>query len=197
MHGIDRHKVVLNKNIPFSLSNVNFKEFSEIKGYWPQSMTNFYMTSSTETSSAPHLSTLQANSYQGLEPSYAYNINKSNDFNQATKLNERCPDVEESLQNQRKTDNSSPIVSNDLQEEVDQQEVRIPEFTNCSAARNSANNPKLSYTPFQLELLNTIYSKWKHPKAEQKTFIAKCVGITRKQAMVSNKYKKNLNLTRI
>lgn len=62
-------------------------------------------------------------------------------------------------------------------------EIRIPEFRS-SAAKNSLNNPKLSYTPFQLELLNMIYLKWKHPKAEQKTFIAKCVGITRKQTMV-------------
>lgn len=60
--------------------------------------------------------------------------------------------------------------------------TKIPEFTS-SSVKNS-NNPKLSYTPFQLELLNLIYSKWKHPKAEQKTFISKVVGITRKQTMV-------------
>lgn len=78
------------------------------------------------------------------------------------------------IQTSKYKEDANLIISND---------AKIPEFTG-SLLKNAANNPKLSYTPFQLELLNMIYSKWKHPKAEQKTFIAKVVGITRKQTLV-------------
>ena len=63
--------------------------------------------------------------------------------------------------------------------------IRTAEFYSAITRKQPVvNNPKLCYTPFQLDLLNMIYSKWKHPKADQKTFIAKVVGITRKQTIV-------------
>ena len=43
---------------------------------------------------------------------------------------------------------------------------------------------KLSYTPYQLELLNSIYNDMKYPNSVQKTLIAKLIGITRDQVKV-------------
>lgn len=46
------------------------------------------------------------------------------------------------------------------------------------------NTTKLSYTAFQLEVLNAIYSESKYPNSVQKTDIARLVGITRDQVKV-------------
>jgi hypothetical protein len=45
---------------------------------------------------------------------------------------------------------------------------------------------KLSYTPYQLELLNSIYKDMKYPNSVQKTLVAKRIGITRDQVKVWN-----------
>ena len=46
------------------------------------------------------------------------------------------------------------------------------------------SSTKLSYTPYQLELLNSIYNDMKYPNSVQKTLIAKLIGITRDQVKV-------------
>jgi hypothetical protein len=48
----------------------------------------------------------------------------------------------------------------------------------------SSNSTKLSYTNFQLELLNAIYMDMNYPNSTQKTMIAAIVGITRDQVKV-------------
>ena len=48
----------------------------------------------------------------------------------------------------------------------------------------SNSTSKLSYTPYQLELLNSIYKDMKYPNSVQKTLIAKLIGITRDQVKV-------------
>lgn len=48
----------------------------------------------------------------------------------------------------------------------------------------STNMVKLSYTPYQLELLNAIYTEMKYPNSVQKTLIGKLIGITRDQVKV-------------
>jgi hypothetical protein len=45
---------------------------------------------------------------------------------------------------------------------------------------------RLSYTRYQLELLNGIYAKVRYPNSSQKQLIAKRVGITREQVKVSS-----------
>jgi hypothetical protein len=54
----------------------------------------------------------------------------------------------------------------------------------------SNNTVKLSYTAYQLELLNAIYTDMKYPNSVQKTLVAKLIGITRDQVKV--KLLKNL-----
>lgn len=44
---------------------------------------------------------------------------------------------------------------------------------------------RLSYTRYQLELLNGIYNHVRYPNSTQKQLIAKRVGITREQVKVS------------
>ena len=46
------------------------------------------------------------------------------------------------------------------------------------------NTSKLSYTVYQLELLNAIYIDMKYPNSVQKTLIAKLIGITRDQVKI-------------
>lgn len=46
------------------------------------------------------------------------------------------------------------------------------------------NTVKLSYTAYQLELLNAIYTDMKYPNSVQKTLIAKLIGITRDQVKI-------------
>lgn len=48
----------------------------------------------------------------------------------------------------------------------------------------SSSTTKLSYTPYQLELLNSIYDDMKYPNSVQKTLIAKRIGITRDQVKI-------------
>lgn len=149
---------------------------NQIQGYWPQS--NYYMTSSATSptevvESMPHFYPYVASSSQVYEKSI-----QSIDDNRKDENDENEEEEIATAVSNKKKDTISSLNHRSL-------EIRIPEFTSNSA-KNSINNPKLSYTPFQLELLNMIYSKWKHPKAEQKTFIAQCVGITRKQTMVYN-----------
>lgn len=54
-------------------------------------------------------------------------------------------------------------------------------FTTQKMANNTS---KLSYTVYQLELLNAIYSDMKYPNSVQKTLIAKLIGITRDQVKI-------------
>jgi hypothetical protein len=47
-----------------------------------------------------------------------------------------------------------------------------------------SSSTKLSYTTFQLELLESIYETMKYPNSVQKTLVAKYVGITRDQVKI-------------
>jgi hypothetical protein len=47
------------------------------------------------------------------------------------------------------------------------------------------NTTKLSYTVYQLEILNDIYKEMKYPNSVQKTMIANIIGITRDQVKVN------------
>ena len=58
----------------------------------------------------------------------------------------------------------------------------IPTFFTTQKIQNST--AKLSYTVYQLELLNAIYTDMKYPNSVQKTMIAKLIGITRDQVKV-------------
>lgn len=51
-----------------------------------------------------------------------------------------------------------------------------------------SNTVKLSYTAYQLELLNAIYTDMKYPNSVQKTLVAKLIGITRDQVKVNIEY---------
>ncbi len=48
----------------------------------------------------------------------------------------------------------------------------------------ASNTSKLSYTTYQLQLLNAIYIDMKYPNSVQKTLIAKLIGITRDQVKI-------------
>ena len=55
-------------------------------------------------------------------------------------------------------------------------------FTTQKIAQTAA--AKLSYTVYQLELLNAIYTDMKYPNSVQKTLIGKLIGITRDQVKI-------------
>jgi hypothetical protein len=58
-------------------------------------------------------------------------------------------------------------------------------FQTFTTQKLSNATTKLSYTPYQLELLNSIYKDMKYPNSVQKTLVAKRIGITRDQVKVS------------
>ncbi len=57
-------------------------------------------------------------------------------------------------------------------------------FQTFTTQKMSSATTKLSYTPYQLELLNSIYKDMKYPNSVQKTLVAKRIGITRDQVKV-------------
>jgi hypothetical protein len=59
----------------------------------------------------------------------------------------------------------------------------VPAYFTTQKIVNST--AKLSYTVYQLQVLNVIYNKMKYPNSEQKTLIAQFIGITREQVKVN------------
>lgn len=76
----------------------------------------------------------------------------------------------ENDENSTKIDNKSPMTNN------------YPAYFTTQKIAN--NTSKLSYTVYQLELLNAIYCDMKYPNSVQKTLIAKLIGITRDQVKI-------------
>lgn len=75
------------------------------------------------------------------------------------------------------------VDTNNQQTSSNVSHLNYPAYFTTQKLTNSAT--KLSYTPYQLELLNSIYMDMKYPNSVQKTLIAKCIGITRDQVKVS------------
>ena len=74
---------------------------------------------------------------------------------------------------------------NELKKESINKHLSSYQTTLFTTQKLNNSTAKLSYTPYQLELLNSIYKDMKYPNSVQKTLIAKLIGITRDQVKVS------------
>lgn len=92
----------------------------------------------------------------------------------AVAQNESLNQLEDSTELSKSTNNSdaSPVETT----------ANIPAYFTTQKIVN--NTAKLSYTVYQLELLNAIYIDMKYPNSVQKTLIAKLIGITRDQVKI-------------
>jgi hypothetical protein len=84
---------------------------------------------------------------------------------------------------QNKTNQDDNIKSNS---DSSQNNKHLTNYQTTVFTTQKMNNSttKLSYTPYQLELLNSIYTDMKYPNSVQKTLVAKLIGITRDQVKV-------------
>lgn len=104
-----------------------------------------------------------------------------------TKVNEKlnCNPSLEKSESSSSSEAESQIESNkENDENVEKNPItnNYPAFFTTQKIAN--NTSKLSYTVYQLELLNAIYSNMKYPNSVQKTLIAKLIGITRDQVKI-------------
>ncbi|RNA24447.1 homeobox Hox-A2-like [Brachionus plicatilis] len=107
------------------------------------------------------------------------------------KVNEKLnytPSLEKSELSSASETESNVESNKDNDENLDKNNEKASMATNYPAffttQKMSNNTSKLSYTVYQLELLNAIYSDMKYPNSVQKTLIAKLIGITRDQVKI-------------
>ncbi|CAF1011667.1 unnamed protein product [Brachionus calyciflorus] len=101
------------------------------------------------------------------------------------KVNERLASESKSENSSSSESESNSDSSNKENDESDNKEKLVNNYPAFFTTQKMANNTsKLSYTVYQLELLNAIYSDMKYPNSVQKTLIAKLIGITRDQVKI-------------
>lgn len=108
-------------------------------------------------------------------PNQPYQVNKSvelYDKLDETK-NEDTNSYDSNKENEQEVDSESPLVNN---------ANSYPAYFTTQKIVN--NTTKLSYTNYQLGILNVIYKEMTYPNSVQKTLIANIVGITRDQVKI-------------
>lgn len=86
--------------------------------------------------------------------------------------------------NQNKQNHNDNIKSSSSDSSQNNKHLTNYQTTIFTTQKMNNSTTKLSYTPYQLELLNSIYTDMKYPNSVQKTLVAKLIGITRDQVKV-------------
>jgi hypothetical protein len=111
--------------------------------------------------------------------------NTSNDIKTTSNrvdLSSSKPPIVEDVPPKVTTNDDSSLI-NETTNDCDKYLQKYPPYFTTQKIQNTTT-AKLSYTVYQLELLNAIYIDMKYPNSVQKTLIAKLIGITRDQVKV-------------
>lgn len=123
------------------------------------------------TKSYENFNQSMASSYQGSD--LCKNNQNENSNQGATDLSELSDRSINNYNNKENEEKTSPVAKSSTD---------IPVYFTTQKIVN--NTAKLSYTVYQLELLNAIYVDMKYPNSVQKTLIGKLIGITRDQVKI-------------
>lgn len=155
--------------------------------YTSSSHSAYYYGDNTQYN-ANKLNQMPINSYASSQSnSYPVPFNPTNQY---------APDVSSNNSSESIKDTDNECLSNETAEcnkenssDETSQQIKSPLANNYPAYFTTQkivnNTTKLSYTVYQLEILNDIYKEMKYPNSVQKTMIANIIGITRDQVKVN------------
>ena len=172
-----------------SVANNQFNNGQYISQPQPQQQVNFQLNANFDCRQAAAI-------YKNNEittTDEANNSNNTSPLEQMNSLNGDSPVNSELVDSLEKNNNNSSYDSNKENMNNDENNTsgssnlnNIPAY--FTTQKVVSNTVKLSYTAYQLELLNAIYTDMKYPNSVQKTLVAKLIGITRDQVKVNIEY---------